>query len=510
MLHLNSRLCAVIAAGLSLWAAPGLGAQDASAPPAALRGDVDGDGRVTRADADAVRAYLVRGALPGGRAILPAGDANGDGRVTAADAALISRFAAGVDVSRFPVGRAEGTVRTSMLQSGDQLCTVDVRAGTLACQEVLAGGDAAANVILGPPYVTFVTTTAHSRGSSADEDTTSYTVAIRNATSQPLGTTDGTTRAPDGIRLFFSTAPVVYSVSSGTTVGASMRLETPDGTATFTNQNGSATYTSRPYFQYDTVVAPGDTTDARSMQFIYSSNVTSFSFGYRVSAPAQYEHGRITIAPATLTLAPGQTSTLTGTVYNQVDQVQGDGITWSTSNAAVATVNASTGEVTAVGVGTATITATSTVNAQRTGTRQVTVTNELTWEGDVSSDWHTPQNWSLGVVPDSQSIAIIPAVTNKPVLGADGAVLDIQVASLSTVTLGVGVTLKVYGDVTATGTISGGTLWLTGTSAEVQGTISGARITGSTSLDGATRASAAVSVTGSLTVANQALSITIP
>ena len=398
MLHLNSRLCAVIAVGLSLLAVPGLQAQSASEAPAAIRGDVDGDGRVTRADADAVRAFLVRGTVPAGRSILPAGDANGDGRVTAADAALISRFAAGVDVSRFPVGRPVGAGQTGpggggTLQTGDQFCTVDVKAETVTCREVLAGGGAAANVILGTPFVTFVMTSAHSRGNSVDEDTTSYTVAVRNATPQPLGTTDGTTLAADGIRLFFSTAPVVTLVSSGTNAGASLRLETPDGTATFTNQNGSSTYTNRMYFQYNEVLAPADTSAARSMQFIYSSNVTSFSFGFRVSAPAQYEHGWITISPAsTPILSPGQTATLTGKVYNQVGQEQADGITWSSSDPAVATVSAS-GEVTAVAEGTATITATSTVNAQRKGTRVITVDVAPTV---VST---TPANAAVGVLP---------------------------------------------------------------------------------------------------------------
>ena len=256
--------------------------------------------------------------------------------------------------------------------TAEYACTVDVRAGTTTCREVQAGGGASANVILGTPFVTFITTAAHSRGNAADEDTTSYTVAIRNATPQSLGTIDGVNLAPNGIRLFFSTVPEVRTVSSGTT--ASIRLETPDGTATFTNQNGSATYPNRMYFQYDEVLVPGDTSAARSMEFIYSSNVTTFMFGYRVSAPAQYEHGWVTVSPGSVAvLSPGGATTLTGTVYNQVGQVQADGIVWSSSNAGVATVNASTGEVTAMGQGTATITATSTVNAQRTGTRAIVV-----------------------------------------------------------------------------------------------------------------------------------------
>jgi hypothetical protein len=403
MRYVNSKLCALLALGVSLVAVPGLRAQVAPAP---LRGDVDGDGRVTRADADAVRAYLVRGTLPGGRSILPAGDANGDGRVTAADAALISRFAAGVDVSRFPVGRpvenGRGEAGGGTLQSGDQFCTADVQEKTITCREVLEGGAGSQNVILGTPYVTFVTSTTYSDDNTG-EDTANYTVRIGNATPQPLGTTDGTTLAAGGIRLFFKDGPTVVTSTGG---AASIRLETPDGTATFTNQNGSSTFTDRAYFQYNEVLAPADTTDPRSMQFIYSSNVTRFSFVYRVSAAAPYEHGWITIAPASLPiLAPGETASLTGTVYNQVGQVQADGITWSSSNTAAATVNASTGEVTAVDTGTATITATSTVNAQRTGSRNVIVDRFPT----VSST--TPANSATAVlVTDSIVINFSEAV----------------------------------------------------------------------------------------------------
>src|SRR5687768_3721873 len=109
MPYLNSRLHALVAMSLLLLTAPALLAQDeASVVSTEIRGDVDGDGRVTAADAVALRTYLVRGTVPAGRDITSVGDANADGRVTAADAALISRFAAGLDVSRFPVGRPIG------------------------------------------------------------------------------------------------------------------------------------------------------------------------------------------------------------------------------------------------------------------------------------------------------------------------------------------------------------------------------------------------------------------
>jgi hypothetical protein len=126
--------------------------------------------------------------------------------------------------------------------------------------------------------------------------------------------------------------------------------------------------------QYDEILAAAATTAPKPVHFVFSPNVQNFTFMVLVSAPAQYEHGWVAVSPASLPIMSlGSTATLAGTVYDQVGRVQADGITWSSSDAFVATVNASMGEVTAVGPGTATIHATSTVNARRKGTREVTV-----------------------------------------------------------------------------------------------------------------------------------------
>ena len=82
----------------------------------------------------------------------------------------------------------------------------------------------------------------------------------------------------------------------------------------------------------------------------------------------------ITVAPTTLTLTVGgSTGTLTATVApsNATDKA----VTWSTSNAAVATV--SDGIVTAVSAGTATITVTTT-DGSKTATCAITVTQAVT------------------------------------------------------------------------------------------------------------------------------------
>lgn len=518
MRYIHARARLLLAGALLVISAPALHAQEPAPPTAILRGDVDGDGRVTAADAAAVRAYLVRGKLPPGRAILPAGDANGDGRVTAADAALIARFAAGMDVSRFPLGRpVEGT---GSERSGRVLtlfqCSFDTETAETRCEPAAPEGGEGARlaVTLGAPFVSVAWTgTVSYRVEPANEDTTVTSVSVTNNAGQPLGTTDGVNAHADGTRLLFSNGPTVTSVKFGTIAGSTVRVDNPEGTGTFPNPQGTVIYTDRPYFQFDGVVAPSSATGTESVRFAYSANVKTFNFHVLVSATVQYEHGWITLSPATTpVLNPGSTVTFSGTAYNTVGQAQADGITWSSSNPSVATVNASTGEVTAVAVGTTTITAASTANAQRTGSRAITVTNVNTWEGDVSTSWHVAGNWDAGVVPTSSTVAIIPAtgtLPNLPVLTANAQVLDLTVGSARTLGLG-GFTLNAAGDVTATGTISNGILQLSGSDADWQGTVDDVVVSGAGFVASATKATGPISVTGSLSVANGPLTISVP
>ncbi|MBZ0166332.1 MAG: hypothetical protein K8I00_05945, partial [Candidatus Omnitrophica bacterium] len=44
---------------------------------------------------------------------------------------------------------------------------------------------------------------------------------------------------------------------------------------------------------------------------------------------------------------------------------------------------------------------------------------DVTWEGDVSSDWENPMNWDLGFVPGPNDHAIIPPVATQPILTAN-------------------------------------------------------------------------------------------
>lgn len=135
---------------------------------------------------------------------------------------------------------------------------------------------------------------------------------------------------------------------------------------------------------------------------------------------------------------------------------------------------------------------------------------DAVWDGSTSTDWFDATNWSTNIVPAATSVVAIPSgVTNMPVLTANAGVLALRVNSGATLALG-GFTLAVGGNMDASGTISGGSVTMTGSGSLVKGTLPALSVTGGTALQGSTRASGAVSVTGSLAVADSALSISIP
>jgi len=136
------------------------------------------------------------------------------------------------------------------------------------------------------------------------------------------------------------------------------------------------------------------------------------------------------------------------------------------------------------------------------------------WTGAVDSVWSTAGNWQGGVVPDSTSVVAIPpdsllASHTQPVLTADADVGYLRVGYASSLALK-GFTLRVRSNLDAVGTISGGTVWESGTGALLRGNVDALQVTGSASLQGTVKATGAVSVTGSLAVKDQVMSIQLP
>jgi hypothetical protein len=476
----------------------------AHAQQANLRGDVNGDGRVTAADAQAVRDHVAGRRAAPGIVLLPNGDANGDGRITAVDAAIIQSFAAGRDLSRFGMGKPVRGEGGSLMVLHE--CTVDLEAGTQSCQTPRPAG-AAADLLMGKPYVTYTTTgAAHSRANPADEDTTSMNVAFTNQIGQPIGTTDGVNAAASGNRVVFHDGPRVTGVRSGTLASATIRIDGTDGVADFSSPDGMYVRNGKPYIQYNGVLATGAISISKPWWFVYSPNTRTFTYSVLVSAPVQYEYGWATVSdPAVVLRAEEASSPLTAAVKDVTGADVPDAVTWSSSNVAVATVDPTTGVVTGVARGTATITATSSVKSQRAGSTTVSV--GALWTGAASTDWSSPGNWFDAVVPDSTYDATIPASTpNTPTLVANATLLTLD--AQGDVNLG-GYTLQLNGTLEGSGTVSNGRINFHGTA--VQGNTPALLITSGTVIDGPTRTSGAVSIqNGSLSVANQPLSITIP
>jgi hypothetical protein len=273
---------------------------------------------------------------------------------------------------------ADGPVSPSALPQPSRLlaeyeCTADFRAGTLECGIVSPEANGARlDLMLNTAAAKAVNAGggAYSGGDKSNSDTMTYNLALLNLIPQPIGTTDGITS--DTSRLVITSFRLTSSQTSATG-----QLDNADGTGTFVDSlNGGSpiTYSNVPYMNYPGLLAQNDTSSPRFLRFVFSPSVTRMTFTYRIWTRVQYLYGYVTIAPGIPPiLEPGATSTLTGTVYNQFGAVLADAINWSSSDVSVATVNSSTGQVTAVGDGTATITATSNVNAQRIGTTSIAV-----------------------------------------------------------------------------------------------------------------------------------------
>ena len=377
-----SRLVMVLGAAL-LAGAPSLHAQ-AGQP---VRGDVDGDGRVTATDARIISDFLVGKPVPAGANVRERGDVNGDGRVTSVDAAIIARAAAGRDVSRFPVGTPVTDDANGM---ATLTCHADLRAGTVSCGD--SGGTGQAADPNGPRalrfagdsngvYVKFTTTNLHvdSVPGAPGDTTFAFDVVFQNRIPQSIGTTNNVNADVDSIRVFFTKHPTPNGIGDN----GNIIVDSPVGVFTAANQH---------YYQFPGFLTPGATTPAsRRFHFTVHGRVTTFDFKVAIAAAVEYPAGWVDIyrpgIPKHLpspyltyadTLLVGEVDSLRAIVRNPI----GDSVTasppvsWGSNNDPVATVGIGTGVVTADSVGTALITAQS--NPQRIGHFSIVVTTAST------------------------------------------------------------------------------------------------------------------------------------
>lgn len=121
----------------------------------------------------------------------------------------------------------------------------------------------------------------------------------------------------------------------------------------------------------------------------------------------------------------------------------------------------------------------------------------LTWNGSLSTNWFTSQNWTPNQVPTNSDDITIPDVANDPVITTNGATCrDMSIASGATLTINSGLTLAVNGDISANGnTVLG------------SGTVS-IQTSGNSTLTGSLRINGVISVaTGATLVTNNGLTL---
>jgi len=134
------------------------------------------------------------------------------------------------------------------------------------------------------------------------------------------------------------------------------------------------------------------------------------------------------------------------------------------------------------------------------------------WKGTASAAWENAANWNGGVPIATSTVAVPPPsmITsgNQPVLGSSTTIKNFRVALGSTLGLG-GNTLTITDNLDAPGTISDGIVRMTGSDVFLGGNLDKLEITGNAKTQRSTFATGAVSVSGSLSVRDNALSISI-
>jgi hypothetical protein len=270
-----------------------------------------------------------------------------------------------------------------------------------------------------------------------------FDATLENLVEQPLGTADGTTPDPAGIRIFFYTGPVVTGGGPGSVAVV------PDGFGFFTTA-------AQAYYTYPYVLDQNEVSPAETWTFIVPPTVTDFHFSVFVSAPVEYPTGYITLngelpGYAYGPLHPSTPLALAAVVKNPLGVVVPGTVTFGTTDAACASVSG-VGLVTGVQAGTCSITASA---GAITGDMVFDVTGMTrTWNGSTSTDWFAAANWDGGYVPVAADSATVPAGTpNDPALSGAAGIGGITLADAATLTLGAH-TLTVGADL-VTGTTGG-------------------------------------------------------
>jgi hypothetical protein len=223
------------------------------------------------------------------------------------------------------------------------VCRANVAEPSVVCDrpQMDPGGPSLALIVGGQGVYVQLT----SSNVTVEADTFAFDVTIQNLIEQAMGTVDGSTPDPNGIRAFFHVLPTA-TVGSG-----SVSVANPSGFDTFTSTN-------QPYFQYDGILAPDSVTAPQTWKLLFDPGVENFVFTLYVSSEVQYLTNWVQLDETPEFLTEGQTHAIGAIVRSHVGVPVADaGIEWTSSDTTVARVD-STGLVTALSPGRVTVSAT--------------------------------------------------------------------------------------------------------------------------------------------------------
>lgn len=150
-------------------------------------------------------------------------------------------------------------------------CTADIRAGVMDCDQAGLPGGMRGTIFGGQG--TYVQLRSSNLTYTAADSVLAVDVTIENLLPEAIGTPDGVTPAPGGVRIFFTEGP--FPVGRGVA-----ELRNADSTGTFTSSG-------QPYFQYNGMLGTNDTSVVRRWEFKVDPEVSRVLFVVAVEAPVQ-------------------------------------------------------------------------------------------------------------------------------------------------------------------------------------------------------------------------------
>jgi YVTN family beta-propeller protein len=205
---------------------------------------------------------------------------------------------------------------------------------------------------------------------SIDGNVFEFQATVQNLTQQVLGTADGVTPDPNGVRVFFIQQPSpIASAGHVTVIGV-------DGAAHFTADDQLFYSYAGADLGGDGVLSPGEVSGSKFWAFDFSAGVENFTFKVAVSTAAPHESAWIDVVPFLAgddaLIQEGDTLPLHAVFYRTTGDSVAASYKWSSSNVSVARVDAH-GVVTGLQHGTTQGTAV--ISATHKGvTGQITIT----------------------------------------------------------------------------------------------------------------------------------------